>query len=357
MQTNFDPSVAESFTNITIKRDIILFKKTEEEMYIEDLRFSLWADFIERDYLDGGFRELIENGVINGATSNPAIFKNAILTSSAYKEQLKSLQGLNAKEKYEALAIYDIQKAADILKPLYEKGDDGFVSIEVDPFLCDDAKATIDEGLRLFRLIARENVMIKIPATKAGYEAMYELSKEGIAINATLVFSLDQALECAKAFDRANKDSDKRAKKVISVFVSRIDRALDEQLKANGVATALSGIYNSAKIYNHIEAMRVSDVRVLFASTGTKDDTLAKHYYIEKLLAYNSVNTAPIETIEAFVKDGKTQKALPIEEKIIDEHFEKIKNCGINFDTVLDKQISDGLEAFKVAFGEILESL
>jgi len=111
-------------------------------MYIEDLKFSLWADFIERDYLDNEFKELIEKGIINGATSNPAIFKNAILNSPAYKEQLATLEGLSPKEKYEAVAIYDITKAADILKPLYDKNDDGYVSIEVDPFLCDDAKAT-----------------------------------------------------------------------------------------------------------------------------------------------------------------------------------------------------------------------
>jgi transaldolase len=112
-------------------------------MYIKELKFSLWADFIERDYLDNEFKELISGGIINGATSNPAIFKNAILNSSAYKEQLASLKSLTPKEKYEAVAIYDIQKAADILKPLYDANDDGYVSIEVDPYLCDDAAATM----------------------------------------------------------------------------------------------------------------------------------------------------------------------------------------------------------------------
>ena len=171
-------------------------------MVIEDLKFSLWADFIERDYLDKEFRELIDMGIINGATSNPAIFKSAILSSSAYKEQLATLGGLSAKEKYEAVAIFDIKKAADILRPLYDKGDDGYVSIEVDPFLCDDAAATIAEGKRLHVSINRPNVMIKVPATAAGYEAMEELVASGIAINATLIFSKEQALSCAKAFER-----------------------------------------------------------------------------------------------------------------------------------------------------------
>ena len=133
-------------------------------IYIEDLKFSLWADFIERDYLDNEFKDLINDGIINGATSNPAIFKNAILNSPAYKEQLAELSHLTPKEKYESLAIYDIAKAAEILQPLHEKGDDGYVSIEVDPFLCNDSGATVAEGKRLFESIGRANVMIKVPA-------------------------------------------------------------------------------------------------------------------------------------------------------------------------------------------------
>ena len=128
-------------------------------MYIKDLKFSLWADFIERDYLDTEFKQLINDGIINGATSNPAIFKNAILNSPAYKEQLSTLQHLTPKEKYEALAMYDITKAADILKPLYENKDDGYVSIEVDPYLSNDSDKTIAEGKRLFKSIDRKNVM------------------------------------------------------------------------------------------------------------------------------------------------------------------------------------------------------
>ena len=326
-------------------------------MYIEDLKFSLWADFIERDYLDKEFKELIDNGIINGATSNPAIFKNAILNSPAYKEQLASLGNISAKEKYESVAIYDIKKAADILKPLYDENDDGYVSIEVDPFLCDDADATISEGKRLFGEIGRDNVMIKVPATDAGYVAMEELSASGIPVNATLIFKKDQAISCAKAFESGFKRSGKNVDTVISIFVSRVDRALDATLSKNGVEVALSGIYNTADIYKTIEDMNVSGCRALFASTGVKDDSLPAYYYVDKLLAYNSINTAPIETIEAFHKGGKKKKVFPISEKIIKEHFAKVKSAGINFESVLDKQISDGLESFKDAFKDILESL
>lgn len=326
-------------------------------MYIEELKFSLWADFIERDYLDNEFKELIQKGVINGATSNPAIFKSAILTSKAYKEQLASLHSSTPKEKYEALAIYDIQKAADILKPLYDAGDDGYVSIEVDPFLCDDAQGSIAEGKRLFAAIGRENVMIKVPATSAGYQAMEALTSEGIPVNATLIFSSAQAIACAKAFEAGVKKFGSKVDTVISIFVSRIDRALDAKLAKLGIPTALTGIYNSAAIYTLIEDMEVLGCRALFASTGVKDDSLPPYYYVDGLLAYNSVNTAPVETIKAFDKEGKKEQALPIAQEVIQSHFDAIEQAGIDFDALVQEQIRDGLQAFKDAFGEILESL
>lgn len=326
-------------------------------MYIQDLKFSLWADFIERDYLDNEFKDLIQRGIINGATSNPAIFKNAILNSPAYKEQLESLKALSAKEKYEALAIHDIKKAASILQVLFNVGNDGYVSIEVDPFLCDDADATIKEGKRLFAEIGYNNVMIKVPATPAGYEAMEALTSEGIPVNATLVFKKEQAISCARAFERGGKKHGSKVETVISIFVSRIDRAIDEILREKGLDEALGGIYNSAKIYNKIQDMNIEGCRALFASTGVKGDSLPAQYYIEKLLAYNSVNTAPIDTILAFDRDGKKEKALPISNEVIKEYFDGITNAGIDFEAVLDKQIEDGLESFKDSFNDILEAL
>lgn len=326
-------------------------------MYIKELKFSLWADFIERDYLDNEFKDLIKKGVINGATSNPAIFKNAILNSPAYKTQLSTLEGLSAKEKYEALAMFDIMKAADILYPLFEMQDDGYVSIEVDPSLCDDANATIAEGKRLFNTMKRPNIMIKVPATNAGYVAMKELTSMGIPVNATLIFKKEQALSCATAFKEGTEIYGKKVDTVISVFVSRIDRELDALLEKNNIAPALSGIYNSAKIYEAVEDMNVRGCRTLFASTGVKGDKFATHYYIENLLAYNSVNTAPVETILAFNKNGKNEQKLPISFDVISAHFAKLEKIGVDFEAVLDGQIKDGLESFKDAFADILESL
>lgn len=326
-------------------------------MIISESRFSLWADFIERSFLDGEFKELISKGIINGATSNPAIFKNAILTSPAYKEQLSTLTALTPKEKYESLAIFDIQKAADILRPLYDAGDDGYVSIEVDPFLCDDTQATIAEGVRLHQTIGRPNVMIKVPATEAGYAAMEALASQGIAVNATLIFSVYQALRCAKAFEKAAVKSAKPVDTVISVFVSRIDRAIDDVLRAKDVKTGKMGILNAAEIYNEVQACKVPKCRVLFASTGVKGDEFRPSYYIDELLAFNSVNTAPIDTINAYVTRADQNLKLPIPSQVIDSHRIHVAEAGVNMSKVIEDQIAQGLEAFKMAFGDILSTL
>lgn len=325
-------------------------------MYIKSLNFSLWADFIERDYLDGEFKELINKKIINGATSNPAIFKNAILTSEAYKEQLSTLSG-SAKDKYEALAITDIQKAADILKPLYDAEDDGFVSIEVDPNLCDDAEGTIAEGERLYARIDRENIMIKVPATKAGFKAMEELSAQGIHVNATLIFSLSDAMACARAFAKGSERAQKRAYTVISVFVSRVDRLLDAKMNEAGLIPGKLGIYNAARIYNIISTMNVPRCRVLFASTGVKGDDYIPSYYVDELIGVSCINTAPIETIAAFVEHGDISEKLPLNEEVIDALFKSVKQAGIDLDAALSKLKLDGLAQFKDAFGDILKEL
>ncbi len=327
-------------------------------MYVKDLKFSLWCDFVERSFLDGEFIELINKGTINGATSNPAIFKSAILTSQAYKDDMKSLEGKDAKKIYETLAIKDIKKAAQKLLPLYEKGDDGFISIEVDPFLCDDSEATIKEGKRLFSQINMPNVMIKVPATKAGYAAMKVLISEGINVNATLIFSTDQTKNCLEAFREGNKLCKRGTLPfaVISVFVSRFDRKLDEKLAKLGLPTAKVGIYNALKVYNLIESFNLDNVRCLFASTGVKGDKLERDYYIKELLCKNSINTAPLETIKYFVESKNAISEIKID-KNIDLFFEKIEKNGINMEKVCNELTKEGLISFEDAFKEILVAL
>ena len=327
-------------------------------MYIDDLKFSLWCDFVERSFLDTEFVDLLQNKVVNGATSNPAIFKSAILTSQAYKDDIVKLEGKSAKEIYETLAIKDIKKAAEKLLPLYETGDDGFISIEVDPFLCDDTQATIKEGKRLFNEIGMPNVMIKVPATPEGYSAISELIKEGINVNATLIFSTQQTRECLEAFKRGNElfKGERLPKGVISVFVSRFDRKLDGKLKTLNLPTAKVGIYNAIKVYQLIESYALENVRTLFASTGVKSDDLSGDYYVRGLLLPNSINTAPLKTIKYFVNSDKIDDKIEIPSDI-DELFEEMRKNGIDLNSICDELMQEGLSSFKEAFKEILETL
>jgi len=332
-------------------------------MVNREINFSLWLDFIERDYLKNEFGKLLEKGIVNGATSNPAIFANAITTSPAYKEQLDALKGKSAKEKYEALAIADIKTAAQMLRPLYDAGNDGYISIEVDPFLCNDSKGTIEEGKRLFKAIGEPNVMVKVPATLAGYEAMTALMEDGISVNATLVFSPKQATQCFKAMTKGIQQGEKygacRVEAVISVFVSRFDRALDAELEACGIDPYKTGIYNAGKIYNMIEGNQVPNIRALFASTGVKGDALPANYYIEGLMASHSVNTAPLATIEAHLeaKSEETKEALPLDESLINGYFMNLEDNDFNMEKIYKELLDEGLKAFEESFQNMLEQI
>jgi len=332
-------------------------------MVNRDINFSLWLDFIERDYLKNEFSQLLEQGIVNGATSNPAIFANAITTSPAYKEQLASLAGKSAKEKYEALAVEDIRTAAQMLRPLYDEGNDGYISIEVDPFLCNDTKGTIEEGKRLFKAIGEPNVMVKVPATQAGYEAMTELMADGISVNATLIFSPKQATQCFKAMTKGIQKCEAlggcRVQAVISVFVSRFDRALDSELEACGIDPSKTGIYNAAKIYNMIEANEVPNIRALFASTGVKGDTLPANHYIKELMASHSVNTAPLATIEAHLDDSSDMapEVLPIDDAILNGYFTNLEDNGFNMEEIYKQLLQEGLVAFEDSFKDMLAQI
>jgi len=317
--------------------------------------FSLWCDFVERDFLKKEFVELLDKEVFNGATSNPAIFKSAFLTSSAYQKDREKLKNLEAKTVYEKLAIKDIKRAALSMQSLYKNNDDGFISIEVDPSLCDDADATIEEGKRLFNEIAKQNVMIKVPATNAGYIAMEALMRDNIHVNATLVFSPAQAIQCVEAFKRASKDCSNSPKGVISVFVSRFDSKLDEKLKNINLPTAKTGIYNAIKIYDIIESYNLKNIRTLFASTGVKNNSLEADYYITELLFKNSVNTAPLGAIKAFIKSNNAKEVKPTKEYI--DFFATIEKNGIDMQQVYSELLEDGLASFRDSFAQILKEL
>lgn len=325
--------------------------------------FSLWCDFVEREFLVGEFRAMIERGEIKGATSNPAIFASAILNSPAYKKSIEKLRALSAKEIYENLAFSDIKSAATSLLPLWERNkNNGFISIEIDPMLCDEAGKSIDEGRRIFERINMPNVMIKVPATEAGYEVMSALYADKININATLVFSTSQVEKCLNALGAQDNSSENNSeitpKAVISVFVSRFDRFVESaESGTNGVDSATFlldsapklGIYNAMKCYNIIENFSNPHIRTLFASTGVKGDALPASYYVTNLLLPNTINTAPLGTIKDFVAQKREFVEVP---KNIDEFL-----ANFEVKKIAQKLLNDGLEAFKIEFEKLLKSI
>lgn len=327
-----------------------------------DKNFSLWCDFLERDFLAGEFLELVRNGVINGVTSNPSIFKNAILNSKAYEKSKKKFQNLTPKKLYENLATSDIRTAACGLLRNFVDNDDGFVSIEVDPNLSKKALATFKEGKGLYSAIGMPNVMIKVPATKAGFEAMKMLISRGISVNATLIFSPEQTKNCLDAFKagikefKENFENANLPKAVISIFVSRFDRALNDDMKRANLPVDKVGIYNATKCYNIIKEAKLSFVKPLFASTGVKGGDLKADYYITELLFENCVNTAPLETIKEFIKSSHEVKT-PLKTSEIDKFFAKMKENKIDIEKTYKILLNDGLKQFEIAFGEIIEAL
>ncbi len=324
----------------------------------KEINFSLWCDFIERDFLESGFKDLLDKQLIHGATSNPAIFQNAIITSGAYEQQINMLQANEPKKIYEELATTDIKRAAQLLKPLYDENDeDGFISLEVDPQLCDDTFGTFEEGTRLHSQINFDNLMVKVPATEAGYPAMKYLTSLGIAVNATLIFSPQQAIECAKALSAGIEESGKNTKAVISIFVSRFDRLLDTTLASYGLEESKLGIVNATKCYHEIEKQNNSNIRTLFASTGVKGDKLKSTYYIDNLIFPNSVNTAPLDTIIAWEESGTIEPSEILSETKCDEYFDTLKENDINIQQAYEKLLKDGLDSFKVSFEELLDKV
>lgn len=323
--------------------------------------YSLWLDFVERDFLENEFPSLLKSHNIRGATSNPSIFANAIMTSKAYAQQLNSLQGKSAKEKYEALAVADIKKAAQVLRAQYDTGKDGYISIEVDPFLSSDAVGMIEEGKRLFAAINEPNVMIKVPATQAGYATMRELMGMGISVNATLVFSPDQAMQSLNAMKQGlynfENSGGLRAEGVISVFVSRFDKVLDPILAPKGIAPSRTGILNAAVIYRDIESSHTPAIRTLFASTGVKSDALAPEYYISQLSAYHAVNTAPLGTLEAYLQNPPAKLNLPNLMAEADEYFTLLKKEGVDMESIYGQLTDEGLKAFEEAFSSMFQQL
>ncbi|MEO1942496.1 MAG: transaldolase family protein [Campylobacterales bacterium] len=313
---------------------------------------EIWADYLDREFLEGQFQEWVEEGFVTGITSNPAIFATAF-QKPFYREQIRRLKGRGAKEIYEELAVGDIQRACDVLEPIFREsgGRTGYASIEVDPNLIEDWKGTLDEGLRLWEKIGRPNLMIKVPANRAGYRAMEELSKRGINVNGTLVFSPSQAMETFEAIGKG------RGKGVVSIFVSRFDRKLNSLLREKGLAPDRVGLFNGIKIYNQLLELGTNQIRPLFASTGVKQSYLPKDYYFSSLNLPEGILTLPLDVIEYLRGKEELEEGFQFQTRHIDSFFSFLSPAGINLQKVYQELFREGVEAFQNSFKSLLKGL
>lgn len=364
-------------------------KTTVEQL--ADFGQSIWLDTISRSMIGSGqLKELIGLGV-TGMTSNPTIFEQAISGSSDYDENIKELYkaGKSTFEIYDDLTVRDIQDAADIYRPVYEKTHrlDGYVSLEVNPELAYKTEETIEEGRRLHTKVNRPNVMFKVPATDEGFDAIEALLGDGMNVNTTLIFSIDQYVKTARAFLKGmhkflNKQGDiSRVASVASVFVSRVDTAVDKildkaaQSADDATKRKLQALQGKAAVaYAHLIYKKYLDIfsekefeslkkkgatlqRVLWGSTGTKNPAYSDIKYVTELIAKNSVNTVPQSTLQAFLDHGAVREALTAaadkSQKIIDH----LGNFGIDMNRVCAKLLKDGAAAFTNSFVSLLSTL
>jgi transaldolase len=353
---------------------------------LEALGQSVWLDDIDREQLlSGFFQRLIDEDGLSGATGNPTIFEHSITHDTTYDEQMQQLitEGKSAQEIYEALAMTDERVVADLLRPIYERteGQDGFVSIEVSPYLAQDTEGTLSEVRRFWETIDRPNLMVKIPATPAGIPAIRQALTEGININITLIFSIENYRQVAEAYlsaleERSAKGQDiSRIASVASFFVSRVDVLVDNllegKMKAVGISVeqqklkALQGkiaIANARLAYQEFKrlfsgprfaALKQRGARVqrpLWASTGTKNPAYRDVLYVEELIGPDTVNTMPLTTIERFHEHGRVR--FSIEDHLLEAKAQlaALADVGLHFDQVTQQLQEEGVQKFIDSF-------
>ncbi len=350
---------------------------------LRDLGQSVWLDDIRRDLLTGGgLQRLVESDCLAGVTSNPSIFEKAITGSDLYDAQIEAEltrdPGLTTAALYEALVVEDIRGAADVLRPVWEAtgGVDGYVSLEVSPHLARDAAATVAEARRLWRRVDRPNLMIKVPATAEGIPAIETLIAEGINVNVTLIFSIAHLEAAAGAYRRGIERcaTPGGVASVASLFVSRLDTAVDRELEALGTAEA-AALRGRAAVANArvawarsrelfgdpFDPMRSRGARAqrpLWASTSTKNPAYSDVKYVEELVAPDTVNTLPRATLEAFRDHGRAATAITPESiEAARRDLEALAGLGIDLDRVTTALQEAGVEAFEAAFDRLLAAL
>ena len=343
---------------------------------------SIWLDLLNREIMDSGkLKSLIDDDDLRGLTSNPSIFEKAISGSSDYDDDVANLSKNEADNAtiFFNMAIDDIQRAADLFKPVYEKteGKDGFVSLEVSPYLANDTDATIEQVRDLWKRVDRKNVMIKIPGTKQGLPAIRECLREGININVTLLFGLPRYREITEAFmggleDRLREgNSIKDVSSVASFFLSRIDVMVDPLLKEENAdnlvgEVAIAFAKKAYQIYlemieserfKKLEANGAQRQSVLWASTSTKDPSFSDVKYVEALIGEDTINTLPMETIDAFRDHREVDKTLTKDIDHANQVLDDLKVTGIDIDEVTQKLESEGVDKFNKSFDKLLQSI
>jgi transaldolase/glucose-6-phosphate isomerase len=361
---------------------------------LQALGQSIWLDYIRRDLMTSGeLKRLIEEDGLLGMTSNPAIFEKAIIGSTLYQDFLDSLSNrsdLDPKGRYELLALRDIQEAADFLRPVYQSTNrrDGYVSLEVSPYLANDTQGTIEEARRLWKAVARENVMIKIPGTPEGIPAIRQMLSEGVNINITLLFAQDVYEEVARTYIdaleiyAAGGGDVSRVASVASFFISRIDSLVDsllnEQIKketdparkaklqnilgkvaiANGKLTyeAYQKIFSTPR-WKTLAAKGAQTQRVLWASTSTKNPAYRDVMYVEELIGPDTVDTVPPATLDAFRDHGKVRLSLTEDVPGARKTMADLAAVGISMKEVTEKLTKDAVKLFADPFTKLLEAV
>jgi len=355
---------------------------------LESLGQSIWLDYIRRDLITSGeLQKLIDEDGLRGMTSNPSIFEKAIAESNLYDTEIQkmALKGKNVNDIYEAISQQDVQSAADVFRPLYERtgGKDGYVSLEVNPNLAHDTANTIEEGRRLWAALNRPNVLIKVPATTEGLPAIRQLISDGINVNVTLLFALPRYKEVIEAFiagitDRINQGkSIKNIASVASFFLSRIDAVIDPK-EADFIASegekahfatkirgqvAISSAKIAYKIYQEVFEseqflkLGASPQRLLWASTSQKNPKYSDVKYVEALIGPNTVNTIPLKTLEAYRDHGDPANLLEVGVEQSSRVLSELSEIGIDLKTITEELENDGVAKFIQAFDMLMDAL
>jgi transaldolase len=362
-------------------------------LHLKDQGQSVWYDNLDRSQLQSGqFKRLLDEDGITGVTSNPTIFQKSISQGHAYDEQMTQLiqEGKGTSDIYEAMIIRDIQTAADMLRPIYERTNrqDGFVSLEVSPDLAHDTDATLSEVRRFWKMVDRPNLMVKIPATPECIDAIRQALSEGINVNITLIFSIEVYRQVVDAFITALEERNAEGQdishiaSVASFFVSRVDTLVDKLLEDKSKATsdpaeqqklkALEGkaaIANARLVYQdfksifstpRFETLKHSGAHVqrpLWASTSTKNPAYRDVLYAEELIGPDTVDTMPLETIEDFRDHGRVSRTVDKDIPQAKAELDALEQVGIHYDQVTQQLLKEGVQKFADSFHELFKGI